>query len=79
MSMAISSTSSWLTAAMENIHSRYEHLLSAASEWNERRVRYNTTYMELSALSDRDLADIGIPRADIRRRALQELSMESDR
>lgn len=33
----------------------------------QRRARFNRTLNELTALSDRDLNDIGIPRCDIRR------------
>lgn len=33
--------------------------------WLERRRQYNHTHGELSRLSDRDLADIGIARCDI--------------
>ena len=36
-----------------------------------RRKVYRATYYELSMLTDRDLADLGIPRSDIRRLALE--------
>ncbi|MBD3625808.1 MAG: DUF1127 domain-containing protein [Rhodobacteraceae bacterium] len=35
------------------------------SDWRRRRAIYNRTYRELAALTDRDLADISISRADI--------------
>ena len=35
--------------------------------WNSRRRIYRTTYNELSMLADRELNDLGIARADIRR------------
>ncbi|MGA9434657.1 MAG: DUF1127 domain-containing protein [Roseobacter sp.] len=36
-----------------------------------RRKVYRATYHELSMLTDRDLADLGIPRSNIRRLALE--------
>ncbi len=39
--------------------------------WNARRKVYRTTYNELSMLSDRELNDLGIARADIGRVALE--------
>ena len=36
-----------------------------------RRKVYRATYYELSMLTDRDLSDLGIPRSDIRRLALE--------
>lgn len=40
-------------------------LYERGTEWWQERRTYNQTLNELSALSDRDLADIGIARADI--------------
>ncbi len=40
--------------------------------WRASRERYHRTLRELGSLSDRDLADIGIPRADIDRIAREE-------
>lgn len=45
---------------------------SAARTRYARRRVYNTTFAELSSLSARDLADIGIDRSDIRRLATEE-------
>jgi uncharacterized protein YjiS (DUF1127 family) len=41
----------------------FEHLKSRLANWR----RSKRTYNELSALSDRDLSDIGISRSDIPR------------
>jgi uncharacterized protein YjiS (DUF1127 family) len=40
-------------------------LFSAFSNWRQKRKRYYNTVAELRALSDRDLADIGMVRRDI--------------
>lgn len=44
-----------------------DHLKQALT----RRKVYNATFSELSALTDRDLADLGIPRDDIKRIATE--------
>ena len=36
------------------------------AEWRRRRALFASTVHELTHLTDRDLADLGIPRADIR-------------
>lgn len=44
---------------------RVHRLYAKGAEWWQERRAYNETINELSGLSDRDLADIGISRADI--------------
>lgn len=44
---------------------RVRRLYARGAEWLQERRAYNETLSELSALSDRDLADIGVARADI--------------
>lgn len=44
---------------------RVRRLYVKGAEWWQERQAYNATVNELSDLSDRDLADIGISRADI--------------
>ncbi len=39
----------------------------ALAAWRRRRALFGSTVHELNHLTDRDLADLGIPRADIRR------------
>ncbi len=46
---------------------RFRHLLDRLRELRARRKRYGDTMAELSALSDRGLADLGIARCDISR------------
>ncbi|SMX46700.1 DUF1127 domain-containing protein [Actibacterium lipolyticum] len=40
-----------------------------------RRAAFNTTFRELSALTDRDLADLGIHRGEITRIAREEAAL----
>jgi uncharacterized protein YjiS (DUF1127 family) len=50
---------------------RLAQMLSAVKAAKLRRDLYLTTLSELRALSDRELADLGIPRSHIRRLALE--------
>ena len=45
----------------------FRELAGEFSEWRARRKRFAATYAELASLSDRDLADLRIARAEIRR------------
>ena len=53
-------------------HLRWIELVTTVSAYMERRARFNLTYSELAALTDRDLADIGIPRSQIAKLAREE-------
>lgn len=48
-----------------NIAKQARLLFSAFSNWRQKRKRYYSTMAELGALSDRELADIGMMRCDI--------------
>lgn len=50
---------------------RFNAFRTQLIEAAQRRKMYRTTVDELSALSNRDLADLGLGRADIRRVALE--------
>lgn len=69
--MAITRSSSWLDAVLDVsrsiIHQKWDRVLDAQAK----RKVYRDTYHELSMLTDRDLADLGIPRNGIRRLALE--------
>lgn len=69
--MAITRSSSWLDAVLDvsrtNIHQKMDRFRDAQAK----RKVYRETYHELSMLTDRDLADLGIPRSSIRRVALE--------
>lgn len=71
MSMAISRNDARLQAVLDNMRSRFKRFLSVAQEANERRGIYRVTIWELGRLTDRDLADLGIPRSHIRRLAIE--------
>lgn len=76
MTMTASSRNFQLKAILDDLYSGSRRQIVAAQAARRRRARYHATLSELRALSNRELADLGIPRADIRRRALEELEME---
>ena len=76
MPIATSLSNARPRAILEDLQNRFGALLLAAKAARAGRRRYVSTYSELSALSDRELADLGIPRAHIRRLALEESYME---
>ncbi|MDP4033512.1 MAG: DUF1127 domain-containing protein [Pseudorhodobacter sp.] len=57
--------------ASHSLADRFAAMLSQMKEASQRRRVYNQTARELSALSSRDLADLGIHRAMITRIALE--------
>lgn len=69
--MAITRSSSWLDAVLDVsrliIHQKWDRFRDAQAK----RKVYRDTYHELSMLTERDLADLGIPRSSIRRLALE--------
>lgn len=69
--MAITRSNSWLDVVLDAsrtiIHQKREQMRDAQAK---RRV-YRATYNELSMLTNRDLADLGIPRSNIKRVALE--------
>lgn len=60
-------TGNFATLLRSNVAARLD---GVRAELAKRRV-YRNTYKELSALSDRDLADLGISRASIRTISLE--------
>ncbi|HMQ95525.1 MAG TPA: DUF1127 domain-containing protein [Amaricoccus sp.] len=54
-------------------------ILADFNAWRERQALYRSTAAELGALTDRDLEDLGIARADIRRIAREAVSAASAR
>ena len=59
------------SAASNGIAARFEGLLVDIKARIARRKVFNQTFRELSALSNRDLADLGLSRGEIRRVAYQ--------
>ena len=54
----------------------FRRLSRAYALWSAERRNFNDAVYELSALSDRDLADIGIARCDIQRVAREAAKMK---
>ncbi len=73
MSMAFTQDRSAPFGAFKGLRSRSASLWTAMAEARARRASYRRTLSELLALNDRELADIGIARCDIRRLAREEL------
>ena len=56
-----------IEALFSTIRARRAQAMGSLKTWAQRRAVYRQTVEELSGLSQRELADIGIPRAHIRR------------
>ena len=56
-----------IEALLSEIRGRYARVMSGMKIWRQRRAVYRQTVEELTGLTGRELADIGIPRAHIRR------------
>ena len=67
--MAITRSSSWIEGALDACRSLFSQKRDAVRVTLARWKVYRTTHFELMALTDRDLADLGIPRSSIRRLA----------
>ncbi len=67
--MAITHSKSWPEVALDAGRTFFHHKQDQAREALARRRVYRETYHELSMLTDRDLADLGIPRSNIKRLA----------
>jgi uncharacterized protein YjiS (DUF1127 family) len=76
--MTVSSGNFQLKGILDDLQTRFSRVLASVKAAKRRRARYRATLSELAALSDRELADLAIPRAHIRRRALEELQKEAD-
>lgn len=77
MSRIISHNIGWSQTVLNNLHLQYSRVRSSVIAAKTRRDQFRATFSELNALSDRDLADIGIPRSHIRRLAFEAMSMET--
>tara|TARA_B110000208_G_C11591159_1_gene366364 strand:- start:281 stop:520 length:240 start_codon:yes stop_codon:yes gene_type:complete len=72
MSKAISQTNQLPITNFNHLRMWWLALVEAVSVYQQSWARYDVTYRELSALSNRDLADIGIPRSSIAKLAKDE-------
>ena len=75
MTMAISRGTT-LSSALAGLQHTFDGMRRRVAQIKARRAAYDRTFTELTALSDRELSDIGIARCDIRRLASEELSKE---
>lgn len=57
------------SAALRVVQDRITHVRSAMRVYGRRYATYQQTVRELSACTDRELADMGISRFDVRRLA----------
>jgi len=69
--MAITRTNSGLDVVFDAGRTFFHQKLDQLREAKAKRKVYRTTYHELSILSDRDLNDLGIPRSNIKRLAME--------
>ena len=65
-----------LSSALAGRQHTFDGMRRRVAQIKARRAAYDRTFTELTALSDRELSDIGIARCDIRRLASEELSKE---
>lgn len=77
MSIVIFRSNGWTKTVLADLHSRYSHVWATVIAAKRRRDQFRANFSQLNALSDRNLADIGIPRSHIRRLALEEFPMET--
>ena len=69
--MAITRSSSWLDAVLDVSRSIIHQKWDRFRDVQAKRKGYRDTYHELSMLTERDLADLGIHRSGIRKLALE--------
>ncbi|WP_083545497.1 DUF1127 domain-containing protein [Sulfitobacter alexandrii] len=61
----------------QRLGTSFDHLRAAFGLARKRRAIFRRTFDELAGLTDRELADIGIPRSHIRRTARDTAYMET--
>jgi uncharacterized protein YjiS (DUF1127 family) len=76
MPLAVSHTNNWLTSGLTELRTRYINRRNAAAKANIVATRFRRSLTELNALSNRDLLDIGISRADIPQIAFEQSQKE---
>ncbi len=69
--MAITRSNSRLDVVFEAGRTFFHQKLDTMRKAQSKRRIYRATYYELSVLSDRDLTDLGIPRSNIKKLALE--------
>jgi uncharacterized protein YjiS (DUF1127 family) len=69
--MSTSITQTQTAPALPGLRGQVSRLATALAAARKRRAIYNRTYNELASQSDRELADLGIHRSQIRSLALE--------
>lgn len=69
--MAITRSNSGLDVVFDAGRTFFQQKLDQMRKAQAKRTVYRATYHELSSLSDRDLKDLGIPRSNIKRLAME--------
>ncbi|WP_298936811.1 DUF1127 domain-containing protein [uncultured Ruegeria sp.] len=69
--MATTRSNSGLDVVFEAGRTFFNQKLDTMRKAQAKRRVYRATYYELSVLSDRDLTDLGIPRSNIKKLALE--------
>lgn len=69
--MAITRSDSELDVVLDAVRTFFHHSRNKIENALAKRKIYRSTYCELSALTDRDLRDLGIPRSNIKKLALE--------
>ncbi len=69
--MALTRSSSGLDVVFEACRTFFNQRLDTMRKAQDKRRVYRATCYELSVLSDRDLTDLGIPRSNIKKLALE--------
>lgn len=69
--MAITRSKSGLDVVFDAGRTFFHQKLDDMRKAQDKRKIYRTTYHELSMLSDRELRDLGIPRSNIKRMAME--------
>tara|TARA_R110002049_G_scaffold23781_6_gene84724 strand:+ start:115199 stop:115447 length:249 start_codon:yes stop_codon:yes gene_type:complete len=78
MTMTIAQSNNWLAASFDGMRKSAASLWATGKDRRARRAAFRRTSSELNALSDRELADIGICRAEIHRVAMDEYSKDQN-
>lgn len=67
MTTMIAQDSGRSAPVLDTLRRRFGTALADIAAWRARRALYRQTFVELSTLTDRDLADLGFARCDIPR------------
>jgi uncharacterized protein YjiS (DUF1127 family) len=75
MTIATHRSQPWAQGIVSYLNVHLQHMRAATQQAYKRRTIYRSTLSELCGLTDRELADIGIPRSHVRRVAREAAKM----